>query len=298
MSAKASPFDLSGRRALVTGSSRGLGLAIARALGEAGASLILNARDSVALGAAAADLAAEGLAVSAVAFDVTSRDSIDDAIAHIEGEIGPIDILVNNAGMQFRAALDAFPPEKFDQVIQTNVTSVFNVSQAVAQHMIGRRSGKIINICSLMSALSRPSIAPYAASKAAVANLTRGMAVDWAKHGLNINGIAPGYFATELNAALLAEVQHLDRNAHADGPLGATRGTGRCRRVPRLRGRSLRQRTHSLCRRRLHCDRLIRWATRESSGHCRRRSSARPRGRKSHRGRFRSCRCRHDCHGR
>ena len=205
MSAKASPFDLSGRRALVTGSSRGLGLAIARALGEAGASLILNARDSVALGAAAADLAAEGLPVSAVAFDVTSRDSIEDAIGHIEGEIGPIDILVNNAGMQFRAALDVFPPEKFDQVIETNVTSVFNVSQAVAQHMIARKSGKIINICSLMSALSRPSIAPYAASKAAVANLTRGMAVDWAKHGLNINGIAPGYFATELNAALLAD---------------------------------------------------------------------------------------------
>lgn len=205
MNAKNSPFDLTGRRALVTGSSRGLGLAMARALGEAGASVVLNARDNVALGAAAADLGDAGLTVAAVAFDVTSRDSVGEAIAHIEEEIGPIDILVNNAGMQFRSALEAFPPEKFDQVIQTNVTSVFNVSQVVARHMISRGRGKIINICSLMSELARPSIAPYAASKAAVANLTRGMAVDWAKHGLNINGIAPGYFATELNAALTAD---------------------------------------------------------------------------------------------
>ncbi len=205
MTTKQSPFDLTGRRALVTGSSRGLGLAMARALAQAGASVVLNARDSVALGSAAADLAAEGHGVRAVAFDVTSRDSVGDAIAHIEDEIGPIDVLVNNAGMQFRSALEAFPPEKFDQVIQTNVTSVFNVSQLVARHMIARGRGRIINICSLMSTLARPSIAPYAASKAAVANLTRGMAVDWARHGLNVNGIAPGYFATELNAALTAD---------------------------------------------------------------------------------------------
>lgn len=207
MTERHSPFDLSGRRALITGSSRGLGLAMARALGEAGATLVLNARDSVGLGAAAADLSEAGLSVSAVAFDVTSRDSIGDAISHIEDDIGPIDILINNAGMQFRSALEAFPPEKFDQVMQTNVTSVFNVSQAVARHMISRGRGKIVNICSLMSTLARPSIAPYAASKAAVANLTRGMAVDWAKHGLNVNGIAPGYFATELNAALTADAK-------------------------------------------------------------------------------------------
>src|SRR5690606_24083152 len=155
--------------------------------------VVLNARDTVALGAAAQDLAATGATVDAVAFDVTSRDSIDDAVAHIENEIGPIDILVNNAGMQFRSSLEAFPPEKFDQVIATNLTSVFNVSQPVARHMIARGSGKIINICSLLSAIARPSIAPYAATKAAVANITRGMAVDWARHGLNVNGIAPGY---------------------------------------------------------------------------------------------------------
>ncbi|MBE0579811.1 glucose 1-dehydrogenase [Devosia sp.] len=200
-----SPFDLSGKQALVTGSSRGLGYAMAKALAEAGASVVLNARDNVALGAAAADLSATGASVNAVAFDVTSRDSINEAVTYIEDQLGPIDILVNNAGMQFRSSLEAFPPEKFDQVIATNVTSVFNVSQPVARHMIARGAGKIINTCSLMSELARPSIAPYAASKAAVANLTRGMAVDWARHGLNVNGIAPGYFATELNEALLKD---------------------------------------------------------------------------------------------
>lgn len=200
-----SAFDLAGKRALVTGSSRGLGFAMAQALAEAGASVILNARDNLALGAAAKDLASTGATVKAIAFDVTSRDSVNDAVSYVEDEIGPIDILVNNAGMQFRSSLEAFPPEKFDQVVTTNLTSVFNVSQPVARHMIARGAGKIINICSLMSELARPSIAPYAATKAAVANLTRGMAVDWARHGLNINGIAPGYFATELNEALLKD---------------------------------------------------------------------------------------------
>ncbi|MET3924973.1 SDR family oxidoreductase [Devosia sp. 2618] len=203
--ASPNPFDLSGKRALVTGSSRGLGYAMAKALADAGASVVLNARDNVALGAAAHDLAATGATVNAVAFDVTSRESINDAISYIEDEIGPIDILLNNAGMQFRSSLEAFPPEKFDQVIATNLTSVFNVSQPVARYMIARGTGKIINICSLLSELSRPSVAPYAATKAAVANITRGMAVDWAKHGLNVNGIAPGYFATELNDALLKD---------------------------------------------------------------------------------------------
>ncbi|MCR6673658.1 SDR family oxidoreductase [Devosia ginsengisoli] len=205
MTSIADQFSLAGKRALVTGSSRGLGYAMAAALAGAGAAVVLNARDTVALGAAAQDLTASGATVNAVAFDVTSRDSIDEAVTHIENEIGPIDILVNNAGMQFRSSLEAFPPERFDQVIATNLTSVFNVSQPVARHMIARGRGKIINICSLLSELSRPSVAPYAATKAAVANITRGMAVDWARHGLNVNGIAPGYFATELNEALLKD---------------------------------------------------------------------------------------------
>lgn len=200
-----SPFDLTGKRALVTGSSRGLGFAMAQALAEAGAAIVLNAREEVALGAAAKDLAATGATVKALAFDVTSRESVNDAITYIEDELGPVDILVNNAGMQFRSSLEAFPPDRFDQVIATNLTSVFNVSQPVARHMISRGAGKIINVCSLLAEMSRPSVAPYAATKAAVANLTRGMAVDWARHGLNVNGIAPGYFATELNDALLKD---------------------------------------------------------------------------------------------
>lgn len=198
-------FSLAGRRALVTGSSRGIGYAIAEGLAGAGAEVILNGRDTDALGTAAAKLTADGAAVKAVAFDVTSEDSVGEAIDYVEREIGPIDILVNNAGMQHRSPLDQFPSERFDQIMQTNVTSVFLVGKAVAQGMIQRKRGRIINICSLMSALARPSIAPYAATKAAVANLTRGMATDWAKHGLNVNGIAPGYFRTELNAALIAD---------------------------------------------------------------------------------------------
>ena len=198
-----SQFNLKGKRALVTGSSRGIGFGIAEALAGAGAEIIINSRNPEALGEAAARLAEDGARVKALAFDVTSEDSVEDAISHAETEIGPIDILVNNAGMQHRVPLEDFPLEKFEQVMSTNVTSAFIVGRAVARGMIARGKGKIINICSVMSNLARPSIAPYAASKAAIANLTRGMAVDWAKYGLNVNGIAPGYIATELNQALL-----------------------------------------------------------------------------------------------
>lgn len=196
-------FSLRDKRALVTGSSRGIGYGIAEALAGAGAEIIINSRNPEALGAAAATLAEGGARVKALAFDVTSEDSVEDAIAHVENEIGPIDILVNNAGVQHRAPLEEFPLNKFEMVMATNLTSAFLVGRAVARGMISRRRGKIINICSVMSNLARPSIAPYAASKAAIANLTRGMAVDWAKHGLHINGIAPGYIATEMNTALL-----------------------------------------------------------------------------------------------
>ena len=197
-------FNLAGKRALVTGSSRGIGYGIAEALAGAGAEILINSRNPEALGAAAAKLAEGGANVKALAFDVASEDSVEDAIAHAENEIGPIDILVNNAGMQHRQPLEEWTLDKFHQVMDTNVTSAFLVSRAVVRGMIARRSGKIINICSVLSNFARQSVAPYSASKAAIANLTRGMAVDWAKHGLNVNGIAPGYIATELNEALLA----------------------------------------------------------------------------------------------
>lgn len=198
------PFDLSGQIALITGSSRGLGYAMARGLAQAGARVVLNSRDSVSLGNAAADLAAEGADVAALAFDVTSPDSVEEAIAHCENEIGPIDILVNNAGIQIRAPLEDFRHDDFERMLSAHVVSTFSVSQAVARHMIPRGRGKIINICSILTGVARPTVAPYGAAKAAIANLTRGMAADWAPKGLHINAIAPGYFKTELNQALIA----------------------------------------------------------------------------------------------
>src|SRR3569833_2673185 len=200
-----SQFSLSGKRALITGSSRGIGFAIAGALAGAGSDVILNSRATKSLGEATASLAESGARARAVAFDVTSSESVEDAVAYGEAESGPIDILVNNAGMQFRSPLEEFPEDKFERIMSTNVTSVYLVGQAVAKRMIPRASGKVINICSLMSSVARPSIAPYSASKAAVANLTRAMATEWARHGINVNGIAPGYFKTELNEALVRD---------------------------------------------------------------------------------------------
>lgn len=196
-------FDLTGRRALITGSSMGIGFALARGLAQAGAQIVLNARDAARLEAAAETLRAEGALVDTLPFDVTDPGAVRAAIDGYEAAHGPIDILVNNAGMQHRAPLEDFPPEAFDRLMRTNVNSAFYVGQAVARHMIGRGAGRIINIASVQTALARPGIAPYTASKGAVANLTKGMATDWARHGLNCNAIAPGYFDTPLNAALV-----------------------------------------------------------------------------------------------
>lgn len=198
-------FDLVGRRALVTGSSQGIGLALARGLAEAGAAVVLNGRDAAKLDAAVAALAAEGHSVAALPFDATDHAAARAAVDGFEAATGAIDILVNNAGMQHRAPLEDFPAEAFERLMRTNVSTVFNVGQACARHMIARRAGRIINIASVQTALARPGIAPYAATKGAVANLTKGMATDWAKYGLNVNAIAPGYFDTPLNAALVAD---------------------------------------------------------------------------------------------
>jgi gluconate 5-dehydrogenase len=198
-------FDLSGRRALVTGGSRGIGRALAEGLAGAGAEIVLNARDEGRLEAAAAEMRAQGHAVHVLPFDVTDHAAARAAVDGFEAATGPIDILVNNAGMQSRAPLEDFSAETFEQVIRTNLVSVFNVGQAVARHMIGRKRGRIVNIASVTAALARPTIAPYIASKAGVAQLTKAMAADWAKHGLQANAIAPGYFRTELNAALIAD---------------------------------------------------------------------------------------------
>ncbi len=198
-------FSLEGRLALVTGSSQGIGFALAKGLGEAGAGLVLNGRDTDKLASAAASLREAGVTVHESAFDVTDRAAVGAAVDAIEAEIGAIDILVNNAGMQFRTTLEDFPEDAWHRLMATNIDSVFFVGQAVARHMIPRQTGKIINICSVQSELGRPSIAPYTATKGAVKMLTKGMCVDWGKHNIQINGIGPGYFNTPLNKALVGD---------------------------------------------------------------------------------------------
>lgn len=196
-------FNLEGRVALITGSSQGIGFALARGLAEHGATVIINGRDRGKVDEAVTLLEDDGHKVFASAFDVTNAAEVRAAIEMIEEEIGALDILVNNAGMQYRAPLEDFPIEKWQQLLETNISSAFYAGQAAARHMIARGRGKIINIASVQSELARPSIAPYTATKGAIRNLTRGMATDWARHGLQVNAIAPGYFKTPLNHALV-----------------------------------------------------------------------------------------------
>jgi gluconate 5-dehydrogenase len=195
-------FDLSGKTALVTGSSQGIGLAIATALAGAGARVVLNGRSPATLEAAAELLRQGGAAVATSAFDVTDRPAVFAAVEALEESGLTIDILVNNAGIQRRMPLEDFAAEAWSEIMRANLDSVFHVSQAVARKMIPRRSGKIINISSVIAELARPTIAPYAASKGAIKNLTKGMCADWARHGLQVNAIGPGYFATPLNRPL------------------------------------------------------------------------------------------------
>ncbi|CAB3638419.1 Gluconate 5-dehydrogenase [Paraburkholderia phenoliruptrix] len=198
-------FDLTGRRALITGSSTGIGFALARGLAGAGAEVVLNGRGEARLAEAVKRLREEGARAHAACFDVTSPQAVEAAIARIEREIGPIDILVNNAGMQRRAPLEQFSHAQWEELMKTNVDSVFLVGQAVARHMLPRKRGKIVNICSVQSELGRPNIAAYTASKGAVKMLTKGMAIDWGQYGIQVNGLGPGYFKTELTEALVKD---------------------------------------------------------------------------------------------
>jgi gluconate 5-dehydrogenase len=197
-------FDLSGKRALVTGSSQGIGFSLAQGLAAAGAAVVLNGRDRAKLDRAVAELSKDGHEVVGQGFDVTEPAAVEAAIAEIEAS-GPLDILVNNAGIQRRMPLEEFPVETWRELMRTNLDAVFYVGQAVARRMIPRRRGKIINIASLMSEAARYSIAPYTASKGAVKNLTKGMCTDWARHNIQVNGIGPGYFETPLNKALVED---------------------------------------------------------------------------------------------
>ena len=196
-------FNLEGRTALITGSSQGIGLGLALGLARFGARVVLNGRNAQKIDVALGELAKAGFKGEAAVFDVTDAEAVRTGVDRIENGLGPIDILINNAGMQFRTALENFPTDKWQELLNLNVSSVFYVGQAVAKHMIARGRGKIINIASVQSELARPGIAPYTATKGAVRNLTRGMCTDWAQYGLQINAIAPGYFKTPLNQALV-----------------------------------------------------------------------------------------------
>lgn len=198
-------FSLAGKIALVTGSGQGIGLALAEGLSDAGAHVVLNGRDKAKLERAQQALSATGRKASIAPFDVTDHAAVEASVAMIEAEIGPIDILINNAGMQKRAPITEFPVDGWHDVINTNLHSVFYVTQAVTKRMVPRKRGKIISIGSVMSELGRATIIPYTASKGAVKMMTRGLAAELGKHNIQANAIGPGYFATEINAALIAD---------------------------------------------------------------------------------------------
>ena len=203
----ANPFDLSGKLALVTGGGSGLGLAIARGLAAAGARVVINGRNRAKLDAAAAECVAAGESVSVNAFDVTDEAAVDAGVAEVERTLGPVDILVNNAAINIRKAFDAFTLGEWRELQDANFDGPFLMARAVVPGMKARRRGKIINICSLASDIGRPNIVAYAASKGGLKMMTRALAVELAPHNVQVNGIAPGFFKTEMNSALIGNAE-------------------------------------------------------------------------------------------
>lgn len=195
-------FDLKGKTALVTGSSQGLGFEIARGLGRAGATVLLNGRNEDKLEEARKMLSCEAVKAHPVAMDLLDEKQIKEKIARVRERFEAIDILVNNAGIQRRGNLEDFDLTLWHDVINSNLTSAFLVSREVVRDMIHRKSGKIINICSLMSEVGRETTGPYAASKGGLKMLTRAMATEWGRHNIQVNGIGPGYFLTAMTAPL------------------------------------------------------------------------------------------------
>jgi gluconate 5-dehydrogenase len=200
-------FDLTGKVILITGSSQGLGFILAKGLGQAGAKIVLNGRDDEKLQKAAGRLREEDVECSGYAFDVRDEKEIQRQVGLAEREVGQIDVLVNNAGIQIRAPLEQFQEEDWRRILDINLTGAFLTSKTIVQGMIKRKAGKIINVCSIQSELGRPTIAPYAASKGGLKMLTKGMATDWGKYNIQVNGLAPGYFKTEMTKKLYEDAQ-------------------------------------------------------------------------------------------
>ncbi len=196
-------FSLAGRTALVTGSSRGLGLAIATGLAQAGASIVLNGVNVERLEESVGSLRADGFTVEGAAFDVTDEAAVVAAFEGFDAKGLAIDILINNAGIQYRKPIVELDLANWNRVIDTNLTSAFLVSREAAKRMLPRRQGKIVNIGSLMSGLGRATVAPYTAAKGGIKTLTQTMAAEWAEQGIQANAIGPGYMLTDMNQALI-----------------------------------------------------------------------------------------------
>jgi gluconate 5-dehydrogenase len=201
------PFDLSGRTALITGSSRGLGLAIAKGMAEAGARIVLNGVNAERLEASAAELREAGHQVETLCFDVTDEAAVIAAFESLDAKGIAVDILVNNAGIQYRKPMLELETENWHRVLDTNLTSAFFVGRQAAKRMVARGHGKIINIGSLMSDLGRATVAPYTVAKGGIKMLTKAMAAEWAELGIQANAIGPGYMLTDMNEALINNPQ-------------------------------------------------------------------------------------------
>lgn len=195
-------FDLSGKCALVTGGYKGLGLAMAKGLGKAGAKVILNGRNEQAVSSVCDELKASGIEAAIAIFDVTDYDNLAQNIDQCIAQHGDIDILVNNAGIIQREPLATMSVGDFQRIVDTDLTAPFAVAQAVVKHMRVRKQGKIINICSMMSELGRDGVGAYAAAKGGLKMLTRNMATEWARDSIQVNAIGPGYFATDITAPI------------------------------------------------------------------------------------------------
>ncbi len=199
--------DMAGKVALITGPGRGLGYQFARALAKHGCRVVLNGRNESAIQEAARGLQEEGLEATPMAFDITDEKAVDQAVSEVRNSVGVVDVLINNAGIQIRKPLEEFPVDDWHAILNTNLTGAFLVARAVVKDMIRKRAGKIVNVCSLQSDLGRRTIAPYAASKGGLRMLTRAMAVEWAAHNIQANGLAPGYFRTEMTEPLAQDEQ-------------------------------------------------------------------------------------------